>query len=59
MLSIKTEHELEIMRKACKITAAARKVAGEMSRPGVTTQEIDKAVHNFIVSQGPKPSFLG
>lgn len=59
MISIKTEHELEIMRKAGKITAAARKLAGEMIRPGVTTQEIDKAVHKFIVSQGATPSFLG
>ena len=29
-----------------------------MVRPGVTTGEIDKAVHDFIVSQGAKPSFL-
>ena len=46
------------MRRACKITAAARALAGEMVRPGVTTGEIDKAVHDFIVSQGAKPSFL-
>ena len=58
MISIKTERELEIMRKACKITAAARAMAGEMVRPGVTTGEIDKAVHDFIISQGAKPSFL-
>ena len=58
MISIKTERELEVMRKACKITAAARALAGEMVRPGVTTGEIDKAVHDFIVSQGANPSFL-
>ena len=46
------------MRQACKITAAARALAGEMVRPGITTREIDKAVHDFIVSQGAKPSFL-
>ena len=46
------------MRQACKITAAARALAGEMVRPGVTTREIDKAVHDYIVSQGAKPSFL-
>ena len=46
------------MRKACKITAAARALAGEMVRPGVSTKEIDKAVFEFIVSQGAKPSFL-
>ncbi len=46
------------MRKACKITAAARALAGDMVRPGVTTQQIDKAVHDFILSQGAVPSFL-
>ena len=46
------------MRQACKITAAARALAGEMVRPGITTKEIDKAVHDFIVAQGAKPSFL-
>lgn len=46
------------MRRAGRITAQARALAGEMVRPGVTTKEIDKAVHDFIVSQGAKPSFL-
>ena len=59
MIAIKNERELSIMRQACKITAAARALAGEMVRPGVTTKQIDKAVHDFIVSQGAKPSFLG
>ena len=58
MIAIKSEHELAYMRQACKITAAARALAGEMVRPGVSTEEIDKAVHDFIVSQGAKPSFL-
>ena len=58
MISIKNEHELEAMRQACKITAAARALAGEMVRPGVTTRQIDKAVHDFIVQQGARPSFL-
>ena len=58
MIAIKNERELEWMRKACKITAAARALAGEMVRPGVSTHQIDKAVHDFIVAQGAKPSFL-
>ena len=58
MIVIKNERELQLMRKACKITAAARALAGEMVRPGVSTKQIDKAVHDFIVSQGAKPSFL-
>ena len=59
MISIKTEHEIEIMRKAGRITAGARKLAGDMVKPGVTTLEIDQAVHAYILSQGATPSFLG
>ena len=59
MIVIKNEQDLQFMRKACKITAAARALAGEMVRPGVRTKDIDKAVREFIVSQGAKPSFLG
>ena len=58
MIVIKNGHELACMRQACKITAAARALAGEMVRPGVSTKEIDKAVREFIVNQGAKPSFL-
>ena len=59
MIVIKNERELSAMRQACKITAAARALAGEMVRPGVSTKQIDRAVHDFIVAQGAKPSFLG
>ena len=58
MIAIKNGQELQCMRQACKITAAARALAGEMVRPGIATREIDKAVYDFIVSQGAKPSFL-
>ena len=58
MIPIKNERELEVMRQACKITAAARALAGEMVRPGVSTRAIDQAVRDYIVSQGAKPSFL-
>ena len=58
MIAVKNERELGLMRQACRITAAARALAGEMVRPGVSTKQIDKAVHDFIVAQGAKPSFL-
>ena len=47
------------MRKAGRITAQARALAGSMVRPGVTTKEIDDAVRRFIRSRGAEPSFLG
>ena len=58
MITIKNERELESMRQACKITASARALAGQMVKPGVSTKAIDQAVHDYIVSQGAKPSFL-
>ena len=59
MIAIKNGHELALMRRACEITAAARALAGEMVRPGVNTKQIDKAVQDYILSRGAKPSFLG
>ena len=58
MLAIKNEREIEAMREAGKITAAARALAGQLVKPGVSTKAIDRAVHDFIVSQGARPSFL-
>ena len=58
MIIVKSEREIELMRRAGKITAAARALAGEMVKPGVTTQEIDRAVCRFIRSHGAEPSFL-
>ena len=58
MITLKSEHEIELMRRTGKITAAARALARDMVKPGVTTQQIDKAVYHFIKSQGATPSFL-
>ena len=59
MISIKSDREIEAMRKAGRITAQARALAASMIRPGVTTLEIDTAVRRFIKNKGAKPSFLG
>ena len=58
MITLKSGHEIELMRRAGKITAAARALARDMVKPGVTTQQIDEAVYQFIISQGATPSFL-
>ena len=58
MITLKSSHEIQLMRQAGKITAAARALAGAMVAPGVTTREIDRAVHRYIKSQGAVPSFL-
>lgn len=58
MITLKSSHEIDLMRRAGKITAAARALAGEMVRPGVTTQEINSEVERFIRKEGAVPSFL-
>ena len=58
MITLKSPHEIELMRRAGKITAAARAYAQGLVRPGVTTQEINSAVEHFIRKQGAVPSFL-
>lgn len=59
MIQLKNKSELERMRKACQISAQALQVAGEAIKVGMTTLELDRIIHRFIVSQGAKPSFLG
>ena len=58
MITLKSSHEIQLMRQAGRITAAARALAVAMVAPGVSTREIDKAVYRFITSQGAVPSFL-
>nr|WP_325238711.1 type I methionyl aminopeptidase [uncultured Oscillibacter sp.] len=58
MITLKSPHEIDLMRRSGKITAAARALAGEMVKPGVTTQEINDAVERFIRREGAVPSFL-
>ena len=59
MINIKTAKELELMRVACRITALARKAAADAVAPGVTTDDVDRAVRKTIEDAGAKPSFLG
>ncbi len=59
MIPVKSPAELEKMRRACQITAAALKEGGEAVKPGVTTAQLDRVVHNAIVSMGAKPACLG
>ena len=59
MIVLKTQTELQAMRKACRISAEALDVAEELIRPGITTKAIDKAIYDFIIKSGAKPSFLG
>lgn len=58
MIALKSSRDIDRMRHAGRITAAARALAGKMVKPGVSTLAIDTAVRHFIESQGAVPSFL-
>lgn len=58
MIILKSPEEIDLMRRAGKLTAAARALAGELVKPGVTTQEINDEVERFIRKEHAMPSFL-
>ena len=59
MIQIKNAKELEVMRRACEISAAALRLGGESIEAGITTADIDKIIYDYIVKQGAKPNFKG
>ena len=59
MIIIKNSEQLALMKKAGQITAEALLVARDMIRPGISTKEIDKKIHDYIVKCDAIPSFLG
>ena len=58
MVILKTKNELLSMQRAGRLSAQALWAGGEAVRPGVTTAEIDRIIHDFIVKNGGTPSFL-
>jgi methionyl aminopeptidase len=50
---------IEAMRVAGRVGAQALEVGGKAVAPGVTTDEIDAVVHEFICDSGAYPSTLG
>ena len=59
MITIKSASELVKMQAAGKVVGETLKLLGENVRPGVTTGHLDKLAHEFILSCGATPSFLG
>ena len=56
---VQTPEVIEAMRVASKIAARALAAGGEVVRPGVTTDEVDRVVHEYLVEHGAYPSTLG
>jgi methionyl aminopeptidase len=56
---VKDADTIARMRVASQIAAQALEEVGRHVRPGVTTDELDRVGHDFIVSRGAYPSTLG
>ncbi|MCO5583155.1 hypothetical protein L7F22_037064 [Adiantum nelumboides] len=56
---IHDSHGIECMQASGRLAAEVLDYAGTLVKPGVTTDEIDKAVHKMIVEAGAYPSPLG
>ncbi len=56
---VQTPETIEKMRVAGRIAARAMAAGGAAIAPGVTTEEIDQVVHDFIVAHDAYPSTLG
>ena len=59
MITVKTEKEFELMREPCKILRDTLLHLESKICVGMTTKELDRIAHDYIVSYGAKPSFLG
>ena len=55
---VKTPEVIERMRRAGLMAAEILRLAGELVRPGITTDEIDVFVHDATIERGAYPSPL-
>ncbi|MEP7161615.1 MAG: type I methionyl aminopeptidase [Dermatophilaceae bacterium] len=55
---VKDHETIERMRRAGKLAAQALEAGGAAVAPGVTTQELDRVVHEFLCDHGAYPSPL-
>ncbi len=59
MIIIKSENEIDIMRKAGKIVGDTLRVVGEHIKPGVSTAYLDSIAEKFILKNNAVPGFKG
>ena len=59
MIIIKSPEDIKKLKKACNISADVLQYSGEQINAGMSTYELDKLIHDYIIAAGAKPSFLG
>ena len=56
---IKNQEQIEKIKESAKINNAILDLVGEKIKAGMTTNEIDKIVYDYTISQGAEPAPLG
>ena len=56
---VKTQEQVEKIRAAGKLAAQAIELAGDSIVPGMTTNDLDIIVHDFLIANNAYPSTLG
>jgi len=59
MIAVRSEMELELLRRAASILREVMESVGRLVAPGISTSEIDRFVEDLIVRQGGRPAFKG
>jgi methionyl aminopeptidase len=59
MIVLKSQREIEAMKKAGVILAACHKEISKLIKPGITTWEIDEVVEKFLKNNGATPEQKG
>ncbi len=57
-IPVKNAEEIKAMRAACKITADILDAVGDIIKPGVSTEEINRFVHKMTIDAGATPAPL-
>ena len=59
MITIKSENEIQLMKKAGLLVSEMHKFIKPYIKEGITTKELDKLCHDFIIKNDGVPSCLG
>ncbi len=59
MVHVKSEREIEALRRSADLVGRALAEVGRHVRPGVTTAELDAVAEDYVRTHGAKPAFKG
>ena len=59
MIYLKNKHQIEKIRQSGRVAAQSLDMISQHLRPGITTGEINKLIHDFLVKNEATPATLG